>query len=121
MREGLWGIVSGAELQPGEGELRVKFREKQEKALGTLILSQLHYVLGNPLPTCPKALWVTLERKFQRKTWANISEKRKKLHSLHMKEGESVEEHIMRTLTELMDQLSLIDTQIKLEERSMYT
>lgn len=122
MREGLWGIVSGAELQPDEGELRVKFREKQEKALGTLILSvspQLHYVLGNPLPACPNALWVTLERKFQRKTWANISEKRKKLHSLHMKEGESVEEH-MRTLTELMDQLSVIDTPIKLEERSMY-
>lgn len=122
MRDGLWGIVAGSEPEPVEGDLRVKYQDRKHRALGTLILTistQLHYVLGNPTPTCPRALWLNLEQQFQRKSWPNISAKRKKLHGLRMTEGESVEGH-MKALAELMDELSVIDTPIKLAERSMY-
>lgn len=122
MRDGLWGIVAGTEPEPADRDQRVKYQDRKDRAMGTLILTistQLLYVLGTPTPTCPRALWTILEGQFQRKSWPNISAKRKKLHGLRMSEGEPVEAH-MKALTELMDELSVIDTPIKLPERSMY-
>lgn len=53
MRDGLWGVVCGSEAEPPEGDLRIKFKDRQHRALGTLILTistKLHYLLGNPTP-----------------------------------------------------------------------
>ena len=42
----------------------------------------------------PKEAWKKLNDQFCTKTWANKLELRKKLHTLRLKEGESVQEHI---------------------------
>ena len=49
-----------------------------------------------------------LRENFQKKTWANKLELRRKLYAIRLKEGESVQEHIKR-MTEIFEELSVID------------
>ena len=58
----------------------------------------LLYPIGEP--TDPKVVWTKLSNQFQKKTWSNKLEMRRKLHSMRMKEGDSVQEHI-RQMTEV--------------------
>lgn len=120
MRDGLWELVDGSEVEPDDAEAKRKYRIRKNKALGTIILTistKLHYLLGTP--TEPRVVWTTLENQFQKKTWSNVLQRRKKLHSLKLADGESVQEHL-KQLTELMDELAIIDTPVKAEDRVMY-
>ena len=92
--------MDGSEVEPEQAEARLKYKTRKQRALGTIVLTistQLHY-----LPTCPVEVWTILA---QRKSWPNVLERRRKLHSLRLKEGESVQAHL-KEITELLDELS---------------
>lgn len=71
IKDGLWGIVSGTETDPGEtrAEERRQFLKRRDRALATIVLSvepSLLYLLGDPED--PVAVWQKLKDRFQRKT-----------------------------------------------------
>ena len=92
MREGVWSIVNGSEVLPGDANetVRAKFKARSNKALATIVLAvdpSLLYLLGDP--ENPVIVWNKLESQFQKKTWANKLSLRRKLHVLRLKDGES--------------------------------
>ena len=70
MKEGLWKIVDGTEVAPGEADAGYnKFIERRDKALAIVVLSvdpTLLYLIGEP--TDPKVVWDKLANQFQKKT-----------------------------------------------------
>ena len=122
IKDGLWGIVSGTETDPGEtrAEERRQFLKRRDRALATIVLSvepSLLYLLGDPED--PVAVWQKLKDHFQRKTWANKLELRRKLYALRLKEGESVQRHVKR-MTEIFEELSVIDDPISEEDKVVH-
>ena len=95
IRDGLWGIVNGTETKPaadaGE-DVQAKFRARKDKALATIVLaiepSLLHLVGADP--NDPQAVWKTLPEQFQRGTWANKLELKRKLFSLRLADEGSI-------------------------------
>ena len=75
------------------------------------------YILGEPED--PIVVWKKLSDQFQKKTWANKLELRRKLHYLRLKEGESVQTHI-KVMTELFEGLSVIGDPVKEEDRVVH-
>ena len=78
---------------------------------------QLHYLLGTP--TNPREVWELLENQFQKKSWPNVLELRRKLHQIKLEEVGSMNKYI-KEMTEIMDELSLIDTPVKKDDRVLY-
>ena len=74
-------------------------------------------MLGDPVD--PVAVWKKLSDHFQKKTWANKLHLRKKLYSLRLREGESVQEHV-RKLTELFEELAVIGDPMKEEDQVVH-
>ena len=70
-------------------------------------------------PDDPVAVWKKLSDQFQKKTWANKLQLRKRLYSLRLREGESVQEHIRR-LTEILDELAAIGCPVEEEDRVVH-
>ena len=119
LKEGLWGIVQGTETAPAEenADARAKFVGHRDKALAMLGLSvdpTFLYLLDGT--DDPKEAWKKLNNQFCTKTWANKLELRKKLHTLRLKEGESVQEHI-RQMTELFRGLAEMDSPLTEEDK----
>ena len=118
VKDGLWDIVNGTEVGPLEGSDRYpKFKGRMDKALATIVLSvdpSLLYLIGD----CedPVAVWQLLSNQFQKATWANRLALRRRLHSLRLKEGESVQDHI-KAITEIFNELSVIGDNIKVEDK----
>ena len=123
MKDGLWNIVNGSEHPPAETdseEKKAKFAARKDRALATVVLSvdpSLLYLLGSPED--PKAVWDKLAGQFQKKTWANKLELRRKLYALQLREGESVHEHI-KTMTEIFNSLSVIGSPVSDEDRVVH-
>ena len=123
VREGLWGIVAETETIPvaeDEAGSRAKFIARRDGALAIIVLAvdtKLLYLLGEP--TDPVDVWTKLQAQFQKKTWANKLALRRRLHSLQLKDGDSVQEHI-KTLTELFNELAVVGDVIKEEDRVVY-
>lgn len=98
MKEGLWGIVEGTETAPDQetqAERYAKLVQRRDRALGTIVLAidpSLLYLLGEPKD--PVEVWTALSEQFDRKTWANKLELRRRLFSLQLNTGDSVQEHI---------------------------
>ena len=106
MKEGLWGIVNGTETPPdvSQADKYAKFMARRDRALATIVLSvdpTLLYLLGDP--ENPVIVWKLLDQ-FQKKTWTNKLELRRKLYLLQLKVGESVQKHI-KAMTEIFDNL----------------
>ena len=110
VRDGLWSVVSGREEAPeADGERRTKFLARRDHALATIVLSidpTLLYLTGAD-PEDPIAVWQALQKQFQRKTWANKLSLRRRLHSLHLRDGDSVQSHI-KAMTELFNELAIV-------------
>ena len=109
-KDGLWNIVNGTETAPGQSQAEryAKFMSRRDRALATIVLSvepALLYILGEQED--PIVVWKKLSDQFQKKTWANKLVLRRKLYSLRLKEGESVQKHI-KVMTELFEGLSVI-------------
>ena len=122
MKDGLWGIVSGTEVDPGEdhADAHTKFMSRRDRALAIVVLSvepSLLYLIGDPVD--PVAVWKKLMDQFQKKTWANKLELRRKLYSLRLREGESVHKHIM-SMTELFEGLAVIGDPVTEEDRVVH-
>ena len=122
IKDGLWGIVSGAETAPtGGDEEKAKFSLRKDKALATIVLAidpSLLYLIGAD-PKDPAVVWKALASQFQRNTWANKLELKRKLFSLRLAGGGSVRDHI-KAMTEVFDELSAIDEPVKEEDRVVY-
>ena len=122
MRDGVWGIVAKTEVSPGseKPEDLAKFVARRDRALATIVLSvdpSLLYLLGDPQD--PAVVWEKLANQFQKKTWANKLALRRKLYSLRLKDGESVQKHV-KEMTEIFDELAVIDDPITEEDRVVH-
>ncbi len=122
MKDGLWGIVSETESDPGneQAEAHIKFLSRRDRALAIIVFSvepSLLYLIGDPED--PVAVWKKLRDQFQKKTWANKLELRRKLYSLRLKDGESVQEHI-KAITELFDALAMMDSPMSDEDKVVH-
>ena len=109
-------------MAPTEGaEQQAAFAARKDKALAIIVLAvepSLLYVIGAD-PTDPVVVWKALADQFQRKTWANKLELKRKLFSMRLAEGGSVQGHI-KSLTEVCDELSAIGEPVKEEDRVVY-
>ena len=111
MKEDLWCIVNETETAPGldaSATTVTKYHTRKDQALATIVLSidlSLLYLIGDPKE--PVEVWQKLRSQFQKKTWANKLVLRHRIHSLHLKEKESVQEHIKK-MTELFNELDAI-------------
>ena len=77
----------------------------------------LLYLIGEP--TDPTEVWTKLENQFQKKSWANKLSMRRKLHSLKLKDGDSVQDHV-KQMTEIFNALSVMDAPVSEEDRVIY-
>ena len=87
VKDGLWNIVNGTEVIPAvaEADQRAKFIARRDRALALIVLSvepSLLYLLGDPED--PVLVWKKLSDQFQKKTWANKLELRRRLYSLRL-------------------------------------
>ena len=99
IKEGLWKIVEGTEVAPLDESQPTfaKFMSRRDRALAIVVLSvepSLLYLIGEPED--PGQAWKKLRDQFMKKTWANKLELRRKLYSLRLKEGESVQGNIRK-------------------------
>ncbi len=122
IREGLWGIVTGTETAPEEAEAdrRSKFLARRDRALATIVLAvdpSLLYLIGDPED--PVVVWTKLQNQFQKKTWANKLALRRRLHSMQLKDGTPVQDHI-KSMTELFNELAIVGDAIDEEDRVVY-
>ena len=93
---------------------------RRDRALAIIVLSiepSLLYLIGEPED--PVVVWRKLRKHFQKKTWANRLDLKRKLYSLHLKKEESVQQHIKK-LTEMFHELSVIDDPITEEDRVVH-
>ena len=87
----------------GEAGRRAKFGVRRDRALAIVVLSvepTLLYLLGDPED--PVVVWKKLLDHFQKKTWANKLELRRRLYSLKLSEGDSIQEHMKRMVESLL-------------------
>ena len=121
VKDSLWSIVNGTETAPAtDGEARRKFKGRRDCALAIIILTidpMLLYLIGEPKD--PRAVWARLEGQFQRKTWTNKLQLRRKLFALKLKEGESVNEHI-KSMSEIFEALAVIGDPIGDEDKVVH-
>ena len=122
IKEGLWSIVNETEREPTEGaDQQARFTARRDKALVTIVLAvepSLLYLIGAD-PTDPAKVWKALADQFQRKTWANKLELKRKLFSMRLGERGSVQDHI-KAMTELCDELAAIGEPVSEEDRVVY-
>ena len=121
VKDGLWNIVNGTETIPdgGNADRRAKFEARRDRALALIVVSiepSLLYLLGEP--DDPVAVWKKLSDQFQKKTWVNKVGLRRRLYSLKLKEGDSVQEHI-RKVTEIFVELAVIGDPVE-EDRVVH-
>lgn len=122
-KEGLWGIVSGNEAAPAataEPKVIEAYNSRKDKALATVVLAvhpSLLYLFGDP--TDPVVVWKKLEDQFQKKSWANRLHLRRKLHSMKLKENESVQDHV-KVMLEIFNELSVVGDAITDDDKVVY-
>ena len=123
MKDGLWGIVSGTEAAPDRernAEGYAKYASRRDRTLALIVLSMepsLLYLIGDPED--PVKVWEKLSDTFQKKTWANKLEFRRKLYTLRLKDGGSVQEHI-KAMTEIFDCLAVVGDPVDEEDRVVH-
>ena len=115
-------IVSKTEESPSadEPDVLAKFVARKDRALATIVLSvdpSLLYLIGDPQD--PAIVWEKLANQFQKKTWANKLALRRKLYSLRLRDGDSIQKHI-KDMTETFNELAAIDDPITEEDRVVY-
>lgn len=123
MKDGLWGIVNETEAAPADAataDVKAKYNTRKDRALATIVLSiepSLLYLLGDP--NDPVTVWKTLSNQFQRKTWANKLVLRRKLHSMKLTAGNSVQEHV-KCMTEVFNELAVVGVNLDEEDKVIY-
>ena len=105
IKDGLWSIVIETEAALAEGSNRyTKYRTRRDKALATIVLSidpSLLYLIGDredPVVVCK-----LFSEQFQKAKWVNKLALCQRLHSLRLKEGECVQDHV-KAITEIFNE-----------------
>ena len=75
------------------------------------------YLLGDPED--PIAVWKKLADQFHKKTLVNKLELRCKFHSLWLRDGNSIQQHI-KEITELFEGLSVVGDAVSEEDRAVF-
>ena len=122
LKDNLWGIVSGSEKFPAINEVGAQdaYSQRRDKALAIIVLSvdpSLLYLLGDLED--PKTAWDCLQKQFQKKSWANKLNLRRKLYGLKLEEGASVRDHI-KDITEIFNELAIIGDAVEEEDRVVH-
>ena len=122
VKENLWCLVDGSESPPeaSESDKLAKFNTRRDKALALIVLSvdpSLLYLLGDPVD--PVIVWKKLADQFQKKTWANKLQLRRKLYSKKLNDGDSVQDHV-KCLTEIFNELAVIGDPISEDDRVLH-
>ena len=66
-------------------------------------------------PENPVTVWQKLDNQFQKNTWANMLELCQKLYVMHLKKGESVQNHV-KVITEIFEVLAVIGDSVSKED-----
>jgi len=111
VRDGLWGYVDGSEVLGADAndQAQANFSMRKNKALATIVLTidpTLLYLIGDE-PDDPAEVWNRLQGQFQKKSWVNKLELRKRLYSLKLKTGDSVKDHL-KQMVEIFNSLNVI-------------
>ena len=117
MREGLFSIVDGSEVEPTNVDGLAKYKARKNRALGSIVLAvkpRLLYLLGDP--TDAKEVWDILQETFQSKSWANRLRLKKKLYSTKLLPGEDMQNHL-KTFIEIFDELAIIGDALPKEDK----
>ena len=122
MKDGLWEIVNGSETLPdgASADTRSKFEQRTDRTLAVVVLSidpSLLYLVGEPKE--PVTVWTILSDQFQRKTWVNRLALRRKLHSVRLREGQLVQDHV-KTMTETFNELAVVGDNVEKDDRVIY-
>lgn len=75
------------------------------------------YLIGNP--NDPALVWKKLANHFQMKIWVNKLALKRRLYSLKLKEGNSVNRHI-KMMMEIFEELSVIGDSIDEEDQAVH-
>lgn len=114
----LFDIVDGTETAPEEDTDQYrKFCSRQKKALSALVLGvepRLLYLLGDPED--PNKVWKKLLEHFQKKTWANKLRLRRRLYSMQLRVGKSLQNHL-RDFIELFSEMAAVGDAISEEDQ----
>ena len=98
-------------------QARAKFLTRRDHALAIIVLSldpSLLYLIGDP--TDPAAVWTKLSSQF---TWASKLALSRRLHSLRLKDGQKVHDHV-KSITEIFNELAVLGDGISNEDRVVY-
>ena len=95
--EDLFRLVDGSETPPPSADAGAvrKYNLRCYMALAAIVLAidpKLLYLIGDP--TDPAEVWKKLQDTFQKKTWANKLHLKRKLYSMKLKEGDSLQLHL---------------------------
>uniref|UniRef100_A0A1X7TQ87 Uncharacterized protein n=1 Tax=Amphimedon queenslandica TaxID=400682 RepID=A0A1X7TQ87_AMPQE len=110
MKKGLWSIVNSTKVLPADDAddaTKQKYEARKDRALETMVLSidtSLLYLLGEPKEAVE--VWRKLKDQFQ-KNWINKLILHRKLHTLHLVAGKSVQDHVKK-ITEVFNGLTII-------------
>ena len=119
----VWKIVAGEEtLANGASEeLREAFETRKNKAFYTIVLSihpSLLWIIS-PDEEDPVVVWKKLKDMYQKDTFANKRELRKKLCTARLAEGGSANDHI-KCLTQIFDELAVFDAPVEEDDKVTY-
>ena len=116
--EDLWSIVSGQESEPTEVAALAKYRIRANRALGIVCLNispELIYVIGDD-PCDPKVVWQVLADTFQRKTFTNKFQIKRKLYNNKLGNDDDVQLHL-KGLAESFSALSMLGDPVGEEDK----
>lgn len=97
-----------------------KYLSQKDCALAMIMLSvqpSLLYLIGDS--DTPAVVWKKLTNQFQKKMWTNKLVLRRRLYSLKLKEGNSVNRYI-KAMTEIFEELSVISNSIDEEDQIIH-
>ena len=118
----VWKIVTGEQVLAPEADnnATAAFEILQCKAYAAIV-QNIHpsvvYLVGQE--DDPVVIWKKLRDHFQKDTFANKRELRRKLCTAKLKEGGSVDDHI-RSLIETFDELAILDAPVTKEDKVTY-
>ena len=120
MREGVTAEDDPNERRRSQLRLVQSSKPNWTKALAIIVLAiepSLLYLIGDP--ESPVTVWRKLADQFQKKTWANKLALRRKLFSLRLKDGDSIQDHV-KSMTEIFNELSVIGAEMDEEDKVVH-
>ena len=120
MKDDLWRLVCGEENVPTDNGQLARYTTRKHKALAVIVLSidpSLLYIVGEA--DDPILVWEKLQNQFEKKSWSNKLYLRRKLHTIRLVDGGSVQDHI-KQMMDIFDELARIGDPLNEEYKVIY-